>query len=49
MWQKRLVINHIGSKYDFIEGCGECFVGKNSNNDSHQEVNNKHFENWWEE
>ena len=45
---KRLIINHIGSKNGFLEGCGECFVGKKGTIDYHQEMNNVHFERWWE-
>ena len=26
---KRLIINHLGSSDGFLQGCGECFVGKN--------------------
>ena len=45
---KRLIINHIGSKHGFLEGCGECFVGKRGSIDYHQEMNHVHFERWWE-
>ena len=36
---KRLIINHIGSEDGFLEGVGECFVGKKDNADYHQEMN----------
>ena len=46
---QRLIINHIGSCNVFLEGCGECFVGKKGTVDYHKEVNHVHFENWRKE
>ena len=46
---KRLIINHIGSEDGFLEGCGECFVGKKDSGDYHNEMNSQHFERWWED
>ena len=44
---KRLIINHIGSDDGFLQGAGECFVGKKDSADYHQEMNAVHFERWW--
>ena len=31
----------------FLEGAGECFVGKKESADYHQEMSAVHFERWW--
>ena len=46
---KRLIINHIGSEDGFLDGCGECFIGKKDSVDYHHEMNAAHFERWWKE
>lgn len=44
---KRVIILHIGSEEGFLEGAGLCFVGKKGTGDYHQEMNSRHFEEWF--
>lgn len=44
---KRVIVNHMGSANGFLDGAGECFVGKKDSKDYHSEMNGDHFERWW--
>ena len=44
---KRLIILHAGWKGGFLPGCELVFVGNTKSHDYHDEMNAKHFEEWW--
>lgn len=44
---QRIILNFIGSKNGFLDGCGEVFVGKKGSHDYHHEMNSEHFEHRW--
>lgn len=45
----RIIVNDIGSKDGFLDGCREVFIGKKNTGDYHNEMNGDHFEAWWKE
>ena len=44
-----LIICHAGSEDGFVQNSLLCFIGKSNTSDYHNEMNAKHFEEWWEE
>ncbi|GFU86228.1 DDE_3 domain-containing protein [Trichonephila clavipes] len=44
---RRLIITHIGSKEGFVRDAADIFIGKNSG-DYHEEMDDNHFEKWFE-
>ena len=46
---QRLIICHAGSEDGFVQNSLLCFIGKSNTSDYHNEMNAKHFEEWWEE
>ena len=46
---KRVIVYHLGSTNEFLQGCGVCFVGKKDSGDDHNEMDGTHFEEWWEQ
>ena len=46
---QRLIICHAGSEDGFVQNSLLCFIGKSNTSDYHNEINAKHFEEWWEE
>lgn len=44
---KRVIILHIGSEDGFLKGAELCFVGKKGTSDYHNEMNAKHYEEWF--
>ena len=46
---QRLIILHAGSKDGFLQNCELVFVGNTKSHDYHDEMNAKHFTEWWTE
>ena len=46
---QRLITCHAGSEDGFVQNSLLCFIGKSNTSDYHNEMNAKHFEEWWEE
>ena len=44
---KRVIILHIGSEDGFLPGGELCFIGKKGTSDYHNEMNSKHFQEWF--
>ena len=44
---KRPIIQHAGWKGGFLPGCELVFVGNTKSHDYHDEMNAKHFAEWW--
>ena len=46
---KRLIILHAGYEGGFLPNCSCVFIGKTKSSDYHDEMNGRHFQEWWEE
>ena len=45
---KRLILHHTGSSAGFLAECKLLFIRKTDSADYHSEMNEDHFEKWWE-
>jgi len=45
---KRFIINHVSSGNGFLSEAEDIFIGNMQSKDYHQEMNSKHFEEWFQ-